>query len=293
LKDSFGDKVFYSINYLLLAAGALTCLLPLLHILSLSLSDAHAVLSGRVTLVPVGWTLEAYNLLLNGTNIVQSFRNSVIITVCGVILSMVFTILAAYPLSRRYFYGRRFFTLLLVFTMLFQGGIIPTFLVLKFFNVINTFSVVWLLNLVSVFNMLVMRTYFQNISEEVQESSRIDGCNEWRLILQIMLPLSLPVIAALSLFYGVGYWNAFMQVLIYINDTDKYNLTVLVQQMIRSQSFMQDMMQAIPEDARQMQMTPESVRAAGIMVMVIPMLVVYPFVQKYFVKGVMLGSIKE
>lgn len=293
MKDTFGDKLFYSINYVLLAAGALTCVLPLLHILSLSLSDAHAVLSGRVTLIPVGLTLEAYDLLISGTNIVQAFMNSVIITVGGVLLSMLFTILAAYPLSRRNFYGRRFFTLLLVFTMMFQGGMIPTFLVLKYFHVINTFSAVWLLNLVSVFNMLVMRTYFQNIPEEVQESARIDGCSEWRLIVQIMLPLSLPVIAALSLFYGVGYWNAFMQVLIYINDTNKYNLTVLVQQMIRSQSLLQDMMQAIPEDARQMQMTPESVRAAGIMVMVIPMLIVYPFLQKYFVKGVMLGSVKE
>lgn len=293
MKDSFGDKVFYSINYVLLAAGALTCLLPLLHILSLSLSDSHAVLSGRVTLFPIGWTLEAYDLLINGTNIIQAFKNSVFITVCGVLLSMLFTILAAYPLSRKYFYGRRFFTLLLVFTMLFQGGLIPTFLVLKYFDVVNTFSAVWLLNLVSVFNMLVMRTFFQNISEEVQESARIDGCTEWRLIAQIMLPLSMPVVAALSLFYGVGYWNAFMQVLLYINDTDKYNLTVLVQQMIRNQSFMQDMMQAVPEDAGQMQMTPESVRAAGIMVMVMPMLVVYPFVQKFFVKGVMLGSVKE
>lgn len=291
MKDTLGDKVFYGVNYLVLAVGAITCILPLLHIFSLSLSDSHAVLSGRVTIFPVGWSIEAYDLLINGTNVMQAFANSVIITVCGVVFSMLFTILAAYPLSRRYFYGRRFFTMLLVFTMLFQGGIIPTFLVLKFFNVINSFSAVWLLNLVSVFNMLVMRTYFQNIPEEVQESARIDGCNEWRLIVKIMLPLSLPVMAALSLFYGVGYWNAFMQVLIYINDTSKYNLTVLVQQMIQSQSLMQDMMHAAPEDARQM--TPESVRAAGIMVMVIPMLVVYPFLQKYFVKGVMLGSVKE
>lgn len=293
MKDSLGDKVFYSLNYVFLAVGALTCFLPLVHIFSLSMSNAHAVLSGQVTIIPVGWTLEAYHLLINGTNVVQAFTNSLIITVFGVIFSMLFTILAAYPLSRKYFYGRRFFTLLLVFTMLFQGGIIPTFLVLKYFDLINTFSAVWVLNLVSVFNMLVMRTYFQNIPDEVQESARIDGCNEWRLILQIMLPLSLPVMAALSLFYGVGYWNAFMQVLIYINDTSKYNLTVLVQQMIQSQSLMQDMMHAAPEDSRQMQMTPESVRAAGIMVMVLPMLVVYPFLQKYFVKGVMLGSIKE
>ncbi|TDQ40363.1 carbohydrate ABC transporter permease [Aureibacillus halotolerans] len=292
MRDSFGDKVFYSVNYILLAVGALTCVFPLIHILAMSLSDSHAVLSGMVTLVPVGWTLESYKLLINGTNIIQAFLNSVTITVLGVIFSMAFTILAAYPLSRKYFIGRSFFTLLLVFTMLFQGGIIPTFLVLKYFDVINTFSAVWILNLVSVFNMLVMRTYFQNIPEEVQESARIDGCNEWKLLIRIILPLSMPVLAALALFYGVGYWNAFMQVLIYINDTSKYNLPVLVQQMIQSQSLMQEMMHATPEDASQMQMTPESVRSAGIIFMVIPMLIVYPFVQKYFVKGVMLGSVK-
>lgn len=284
--------MFYSVNYILLAVGALTCVFPLIHILAMSLSDSHAVLSGMVTLVPVGWTLESYKLLINGTNIIQAFLNSVTITVLGVIFSMAFTILAAYPLSRKYFIGRSFFTLLLVFTMLFQGGIIPTFLVLKYFDVINTFSAVWILNLVSVFNMLVMRTYFQNIPEEVQESARIDGCNEWKLLIRIILPLSMPVLAALALFYGVGYWNAFMQVLIYINDTSKYNLPVLVQQMIQSQSLMQEMMHATPEDASQMQMTPESVRSAGIIFMVIPMLIVYPFVQKYFVKGVMLGSVK-
>jgi putative aldouronate transport system permease protein len=201
---------------------------------------------------------------------------------------MTATIATAYPLSRRIFVARRFFTLAAVFTMLFSGGLIPTYLVVKSLGLINSYWAIWLPGLLSTYNMLVMRTFFENIPEEIEEAARIDGCNEIRLLLQIFLPLSMPVIATLVLFYGVGYWNSFMSVLIYINQTDKYNLTVLVQQMIQSQSLLQELV----SEGEPVQVVPESLKAAGILVMVIPMLVVYPFLQKYFVKGVMLGSVK-
>jgi putative aldouronate transport system permease protein len=290
MRDSVGDKIFYVLNYMFLFFVSISCLLPILHIIAVSLSDSRAVMSGIVTIWPIGWTLEPYHLLLTGTNVIKAFVNSVTITVIGVILSMLFTIMAAYPLSRKYFYGRSFLTFVIVFTMLFQGGLIPTYLVVKSLGLVNTYGALWLPGLISVFNMLVMRTFFQNIPEEVQESARIDGCGELKLMIRIILPLSMPVIATLALFYGVGYWNAFMQVLIYIHDSNKLNLTVLVQQMIQSQSVLQELNNLRPEDTAHM--TPESVRAAGIIVMVIPMLIVYPFLQKYFVKGVMLGSIK-
>lgn len=159
---------------------------------------------------------------------------------------------------------------------------------MKSLGLINSYWAIWLPGLLSTYNMLVMRTFFENIPEEVEEAARIDGCSEMRLLLQIFLPLSMPVIATLVLFYGVGYWNSFMNVLIYINQTDKYNLTVLVQQMIQSQSLLQELV----SEGEPVQVVPESLKAAGILVMVIPMLVVYPFLQKYFVKGVMLGSVK-
>ncbi|AEI38933.1 carbohydrate ABC transporter permease [Paenibacillus mucilaginosus] len=290
MKSTFTEKIFYTVNYLILFLIAMTCLLPLVHLASLSLSDSHAVLSGRVTLWPVGWTLESYQMLWEGTRIVEAFGNSLIITVVGVILSMICTILTAYPLSRRYFFGRRWFLLAAVFTMLFAGGTIPTYLVIKELGLVNNYGALWLPALVNTYNMLVLRTFFENIPEELEDAARMDGCGEWRMLIGMMLPLSLPALATLTLFYGVGFWNSFLSVLIYINETDKYNLTVLVQQMIRKQSLLQELVSVQPEDAANL--TPEGIKAAGVMVLIIPMMIVYPFLQKYFVKGVMLGSIK-
>ncbi|PYI52166.1 carbohydrate ABC transporter permease [Paenibacillus flagellatus] len=290
MKSTFGEKVFYGCNYFVLFALAMSCLLPIVHIVALSLSDAHAVMSGHVSLWPVGWTLESYTALFEGTRIVEAFRNSIVITIVGVAASMTFTILAAYPLSRRYFIGRRPFLLAMVFTMMFSGGLIPSYLVIKELGLINTYGAIWLPALINTYNLLVLRTFFENVPDEIDEAARMDGCGEWRLMAQIMLPLSLPVLATLTLFYGVGFWNSFMNVLIYINDTDKYNLTVLVQQMIKKQSLLQELTSVQSDDLSAI--TPEGIKAAGIMALIIPMLVVYPFLQKYFVKGVMIGAIK-
>lgn len=285
-----GEKWFYALNYVFLSLAGLSCLLPLIHLLAVSLSDNHAILSGMVTLWPVGWSFETYRSLFEGTRIVDAFVNSVTITAVGVALSMLFTVMAAYPLSKRQFYARRGFTLIIVFTMLFGGGTIPTFLVLKSLGLIDSYWALWLTGLVSTYNMLVMRTFFEGIPEEVNESAKIDGCGEYRLLLQIVLPLSMPVIATLTLFYGVGYWNSFASVMIFIHDTGKYNLAVMVQQMVQSQSVLQGMNNIQAETVQQV--TPESIKAAALFVMLVPMLVVYPFLQKYFVKGVMIGAIK-
>ncbi len=290
MKPTTGDKAFYAANYVLLTLIGLSCLLPMVHIMALSFSDSQSVISGKVVFWPVGWTLESYSNLISGTNIIHAFKNNVILTVVGTVLSMSCTILAAYPLSRRDMYGRRIFSLAIVFTMLFSGGIIPSYLVIKSLGLLNSYGAIWLPGLVSVFNMLVMKSYFESLPAEMEEAARMDGCNEWRFILRIVLPLSMPVIAALTLFYAVGFWNQFMSVLIYMNDTSKYNLTVMVQQMIKSQSMLQDLNNMQPEDAAKL--TPETIKSAGVIVMLVPMLVVYPFLQKYFMKGVMIGAIK-
>ena len=289
MKASRGEKIFYAVNNFFLLLVGLSCLFPLLHIMALSLSSAGAVMSGHVTILPVEPTLESFRLLFRGTPIIRAFTNNVIITVVGVVLSMVATILGAYPLSRKYFYGRKFFTMMVVFTMLFGGGLIPSYLVVRGLGLVNTYWALWLPGIVGTWNMLVLRAFFQNIPAELEEAARIDGCTEVQLIYRIYIPLSLPAMATLSLYYGVGNWNAFMSVLIYINDTIKYNLTVLVNNMIRNADLLNTQyVQA--EDI--LLITPEGVRAAGIMVMIVPMLMVYPFLQKYFVKGTMLGSIK-
>jgi len=290
MKDTWGEKLFYAFNYVLLTAAALSCLLPLIYLISISLSDSQAVASGIVSLWPVGWSLDSYKALFVGTNIKEAFWNSIVLTGVGTALSMLFTIAAAYPLSRNYFIGARFFTLLIVFTMMFGGGLIPTYLVVKALGLINTYGAVWFTGLVSAYNMLVMMTFFKHIPAELDEAAQMDGCGEWRYLATIVLPLSVPVIAALSLFYGVGYWNSFFNVLIYINDTSKYNMAVLIQQMVQSQSLLAELNQSSSSD--QIVLTPEAIKASGIITMVLPMLVVYPFVQKHFVKGIMLGAIK-
>ncbi|MFS0723101.1 carbohydrate ABC transporter permease [Paenibacillus sp. 1P07SE] len=288
MKSTRGEKIFYFINSAILLLLGITCLFPLVNTIALSLSDLQPIASGRVTFYPIGWNTDAFAMLFGGTRIIPAFWNSVVITVVGVIFSMSVTIMTAYPLSRRIFFGRRFFTLAMVFTMLFSGGLIPTYLVVKSLGLINSYFAIWLPALVSTYNLLVMRTFFENIPDEIDDAARIDGCTEWTYLQKVVIPLSMPAIATLTLFYAVGFWNAFMNVLIYINETSKYNLTVLVQNMIQSQSLLQE----IVATGEQVQVVPESLKAAGVLVMVIPMLVVYPFLQKYFVKGVMLGSIK-
>lgn len=290
MRTTRGERVFYNINYLILTLAGLSCLLPLINIAAVSLSSNRAVSSGIVALWPVEATLKSYEVLFQGSSILKAFMNSVTLTVVGTALCLLFTVLAAYPLSKKLFYARKQLTLAIVFTMLFAGGLIPTYLVVNSLGLINSYGAIWLPALVSAYNMLIMKSYFENMPEELEEAAKMDGCGEVLYISKILLPLSGPMLATIGLFYGVGFWNTFMSVLIYINDTDKYNLTVLVQNMIQSQSLLATMTNLQPEEMAQI--ASEGVKSSGIMVMVIPLLAVYPFLQKYFVKGAMIGAIK-
>ena len=289
MRSTRGEKIFYAINYAFVTLVALTCLLPLIYEISLSFSSSRAISSGWVSFWPIEFCFDNYKLIFKGTPILRAFKNSVIITGVGTAFSMCATILAAYPLSKPYMYARKQMTMLCVFTMLFGGGMIPTYLVIRDLGIIDTYWALWLPGLVSTYNMLVMRTFFTNISSELEDAARIDGCNEIRLLLQIFLPLSLPCIATIALFYAVGFWNMFQSVLIYINSTAKHNLSVLVNNMIREQLIItSDFIQA--EDISTA--TPQGVQAAGIIVMIFPIMCVYPFLQRYFVKGIVVGSVK-
>lgn len=290
MKASAGERVFYGINIILLTLIGLLCLLPLVHIVAISFSSNTAIATGRVSLWPVEPSWLAYKSMVEGTNIVKAFQNSLLITFAGTLFNMLFTILAAYPLSKKHFYFRRFFTLAIVFTMMFKAGLIPDYMLVKSLHLTGKYWALWLPGLISVYNMLLMRSFFAAIPEELEDAARMDGCSEWRLILQIVLPLSMPVLATLTLFYGVGHWNSFFNVMIYINDPNKFNLSVLVQNMIQSASILTEMSNLNPDDYKLL--TPESIKSASVIVMTLPMLIVYPFLQKYFVKGVMIGAIK-
>ncbi|MGG1516010.1 carbohydrate ABC transporter permease [Paenibacillus oryzisoli] len=287
---SRSEKMMMSVCYAVLVIAGLLCLFPLIHIVSLSISDTHAVASGWVTVYPIGFSFESYKQLMTGTPIVRAFWNSVQITGVGVILSMAFTILAAYPLTRTYFYGRKLYTFAIIFTLLFSGGLIPTYLTIKSYGLMNTYWALWLPGLVSTFNLLVLRSFIENIPSELDDAARMDGCGDWLYLRKIVLPLSMPVLTTLALFYGVGYWNSFFNVLMYMNETTKYNLSVLVQQMIQSQTMLAQMNSS--DRADQILLTPEEINSAAIMVMVLPVMIVYPFLQKHFVKGVMIGAVK-
>ncbi|WP_438347980.1 carbohydrate ABC transporter permease [Paenibacillus sp. FA6] len=293
MKISAGEKTFYTINNIVIFIVSLTCLLPLLYIVATSFSSGSAIESGKVYLWPVDFTPAAYKVLIVSTDLFKYFKNSVVVTGVGVALSMVFTILCAYPLSKRKLFGRKKITFFVVFTMLFGGGMIPTYLLVKELGLMNSYWSIWLTTLISPYNMLIMRSFFENIPEELEESARIDGCSEWRILLQMYLPLSKAVIATLCLFYGVTYWNMFLKVLMYINDSKDYTLPVLIQQMVfQLEQIKLGTNVDLGAVAGSSQVISESVKSAGVVVLILPMLIVYPFLQKYFVKGVMLGSVK-
>lgn len=291
MKKTLSSKNLDRICYAVLTLFSLLCILPIINVFATAFSGAAAVESGKVGLWPVDFTWESFNLLVEGTMAVRATLNSIVITVGGTIICMVTTILAAYPLSKPYFIGNGFFTKMIVFTMLFSGGMIPSYMVVQKLGLIDTYWALWLPAAISTYNMLVMRTFFHNVPRELEEAAIIDGCSEWKLLFKVYMPLSKPVLATLTLFYGVGHWNTFMNALLYINNPIKQNLSVLVQQMIKSMNVLtNELTNANPADLQAI--TSAGLRAAGVVVMVIPMLIIYPFLQKYFVKGVMLGAVK-
>lgn len=293
MKASFGEKVFYIINYIVLGLWGISCVLPLINMAAVSLSDNTAIASGSVFLWPVGLNIESYKIFFEGKQAFTAIKNSVIYTIVSVVFHVSCTVLAAYPLSRKYFIGRRYITLLIVFTMLFGGGAIPHYLLIQKLGLLNTYWSMWLPGAIGTYNLLIMKSSFEGIPEELFESARIDGCSELGMLFKIVLPLSGAVIATITLFASIGAWNNFGGMLMYITDTSKHNLPVMVQQLIQTQRFMQQITNSIDMEAEALsKLTPDSVRAAGVFILIVPMLAVYPFMQKHFVKGVLIGSVK-
>lgn len=277
------------INYTLITVLAFVCLYPFLNVLAYSVSSYDAVLSGNVTFYPVGFTLDAYKQVLGRKTIWTSMLTTVEITLMGTALSLVLTTFAAYGLSIKDLPGRKAISGMILFTMYFGGGMIPTFLVVKGVGLYNTLGALFIPNAVSVFNFIIMRSFFREMSESLQEAARIDGASYIKTLLKIVLPLSTPILATIGLFYAVGYWNSYFEALIYIQDVDKYTL----QLRLRSLLFGSDLANTNSTDNLQGTVVlTQSLRMAIVAFSTIPILIVYPWLQKYFVKGVMLGSVK-
>lgn len=292
-KDSLGDKLFGIINAAVLTLVLIAVLYPLWFVLIASISDAAAVLTGKVWLWPKDLTLAGYEIVLQNRELLNSYGNTVLYTVAGTAINLVLTVMAAYPISRRDFKGRNALMVFIVFTMFFNGGMIPTYLLVKDLGMINTLWALVIPNAVSVWNIIIIRTFFQqSLPYEIQEAAQIDGCSDIHILLRIVLPLSKPILAVMVLFYAVGHWNAFFNALIYLTDRDLYPLQLILREIL-IQGQMASMMESGDTTgmARRI-MEAESIKYAVVIIANLPVLLLYPFLQKYFVKGVLIGSLK-
>lgn len=291
VKQNKADSIFDIINIALLSIVLIVVLYPLIFVVSASFSDTMQVMQGKVWLFPKGINLEAYKAVFRDRNILIGYRNTIMYTVIGTAVNIILTIAAAYPLSRKDFAGRNIITIFFAFTMFFSGGLIPNYLLIKKIGLYNNFWVMVLPGAVGVWNMTIMRTFFQNtIPYELQEAAVIDGCTNIGILTKVILPLSTPIIAVMVIFYGVGHWNAFFSALIYLKDRSKFPLQLVLREIL-IQNNMSEMMES-GDSIVQQQMLAEGIKYAVIIVSSIPVLMLYPFLQRYFVKGVMVGAIK-
>lgn len=288
VKRSIANRTFDTVVFILVLLSVLVCVIPFLYIISLSFSSNEAIVSQQVTLLPVGFNLTTYQTVLSDMSMVYSLGYSVVLTAIYTVMSMAVTILAAYPLTKKRLKGRSLFLGLIMFTMYFSGGLIPDYILVKNLNMLNTVWSLILPGLLSVYNMIILKSFFQSIPESLEEAAELDGCTEIGILIRIVLPLSLPSIATLSLFYAVSRWNGFMDALFYITKPSLYPIQLKLYQLINvSQSTTSQMEGSIGQN-----IPPEGLKAASVMFATVPILLVYPWLQKYFVSGVMIGAVK-
>lgn len=288
---SIGAKVFNVVNGIIMAVIIAITVYPLLYVLALSLSSAEYVQAGLVNLIPKGFNLQAYKQVLGDEYFWKSYGNTVLYTVVGTTINLLLTSTFAFCLSRKNLIFRKQLTALIVFTMFFSGGIIPNFILVKNLGIYNTMWAVVLPGAINTYNMIIVRTFMQQLPEEIFESGRIDGANDLQLFAKIVLPLSKPALATIGLYYAVDHWNAYFYPMLYLKDKVHYPLQVLLKEMLVEQDF-SNMSQSAAEIMGNIQPTTDMLMGASIVIALIPILCVYPFIQRYFVQGVMIGSLK-
>ncbi|MFD0871829.1 Inner membrane ABC transporter permease protein ycjP [Chlamydia abortus] len=292
MKETFTDRLVGGIIYAILTVILLIILYPLVFVVSASISDPLSVTKGEMWLFPKNLSFIGYELIFANKEIWIGYKNTIIYTVVGTSVNLIMTIMAAYPLSRKDFAGRNVITGYIVFTMFFSGGLIPTYLLVKNLGMINSMWALIIPGAVSVWNIIIMRTFFQtSIPNEIQESAAIDGCSNLQTLWKIVLPLSMPVIAVMILFYSVGHWNAYFNALIYLNDRDKYPLQLFLREIL-IKSEVDNMAGGMDLSVQKHLMEAEAIKYAIVIVANLPVLAVYPFLQKYFTKGFLVGAIK-
>lgn len=284
-----GDRVFGIAVHLLLGLVCIVMLYPVLLVVSCSLSNPKFVMQGRVLLLPIEPSIKSYATVFRHERLITGFQNSVYYTLLGTLINMVLTVCAAYPLSRRDLAGRKgIFTFMLI-TMFFSGGMIPRYLTVRSLGMLNKVWAMVLPGAISTYNVIVMRTFFESsIPDELRESAQIDGCSTFRFLLQIVLPLSVPILCIITMFYGVEHWNAFYDALIYMTKRARHPLQLVLREILLTASAAMTESAGLTEQMYE----AEGIKYATIVVSSLPMIILYPFMQRYFQKGVMLGAIK-
>lgn len=291
VQQTKGDRVVSIVIHILIAVIVVVMVLPFINILAVSFSSESAVISGKVLFWPVDFTVKTYERVFKGSQLMNAMGNTILLTVVGVAINMVMTILAAYPLSKKRLRGRTLLLGMITLTMIFGAGMIPNYLLIKSLNLMNSYWALWLSGALSTYNMIVLKSFFQSLPESLEESAQIDGCSDFRILLRIVLPLSLPSLATIALFYAVGWWNSYFNVMLYMTSSSKMTLQVRLRDLVNLTDI-SGIMNAADQEAKRYRMAEQSIKAVSIVIATVPILLVYPFLQKYFVKGVMIGSIK-
>ncbi|WP_249315587.1 carbohydrate ABC transporter permease [Bacillus sp. FJAT-49711] len=288
---SRGEKVFSLFNYGFMVLLLVLMLYPFWYLFMGSISDAKLAAGGGLFLIPAGFSLDAYKAILNNSSFLSSLKTTVIVTLAGTFLGTFFTATTAYAISKKRLRGGGLVSFLILFTMLFNGGLVPSYLLVKMLGMMNTYWALILPNLLSAFNIFVMRSFFKGIPDTLEEAAKIDGANDLTIFFKIVLPLSKPVLATIGLFIAVFYWNDFFSTILYISDKEKWQLQAFLRDIISNTA------QVVKSSGgvgmgMQSSVSEFTVRMASIIVATLPILVVYPFLQKHFAKGAMIGSIK-
>ncbi len=288
IKRTKGDIAVSAVAYIVMCIAAIIILVPFLNIIAKCFSEDWAVVSGKVGIWPVGFQLNSIKYVFKQQQFLQSAGLSFVVTIIGTVIGIFLTAMTAYPLSKKHLPGIKFLLVVFVFTMLFNGGLIPTYLLMKQLKLLNTFWVLLIPLLFSVYNMLIVKNYYESIPESIEESARIDGASNFVIFIKIIMPLSVPVYATIILFIAVAYWNDYFNPMMYITKSSLKPLQLYLRDIIAEAS---DSLNSNRDDSW-IGMSTEGMRSATILASIIPVLCVYPFVQKYFIKGIMIGSVK-
>lgn len=291
IKISPSRRVFLFINMFLLITISLISLLPLMHVFAQSFSSSTAIDAGDVAFLPVELTLENFMFVFRDSSILRAYGVTIFLTVFGTLFNLLATASLAYPLSRKEFLGRKYILLMVLFTMIFSAPLIPTFLVVQGLGLLDTIWALIFPSAISAFNLFVMRSFFISIPDDLIDAARIDGLGEIRILFQVVLPLSKPALATLGIFYAVAHWNSYFQALMFIENQKLYPLQIKLRQMIVEDTFTNDPSADFYQSM--LQTSPEGIKMATIVVATVPILLIYPFLQRHFVKGFMLGSLKD